>query len=232
MCCVLQPSSKLGQVFLVVSDNDRLFYTFWWKCSRRFYKLRDVIHSILWAFVRELKIWRQQRQQQRHKSMIWLVEWRKIIVLHVRHAFWCNVLTWSAKRRGEIFIFEVLTTTGARSSKSFLLCLYTKTICAKQPKVHSAYFVQRDQHGIIARDLTQSSILMRRFPCSGRRSFLSSLLSCLLLCMSYKLRNGEEYSTTTSPPTLRGVTFLYRGTLRSVSPISFMHPILGEMTWN
>ena len=60
----------------------------------------------------------------------------------------------------EIFIFEVLTTTGARSSKSFTLCLVMKTIRAKQAKVHSAYFVQRDQHGIIAKDLTQSSILM------------------------------------------------------------------------
>ena len=30
----------------------------------------------------------------------------------------------------------------------------TKTIRAKQAKVHSAYFVQRDQHAIIARDLT------------------------------------------------------------------------------
>ena len=29
-----------------------------------------------------------------------------------------------------------------------------KTIRAKQAKVHSAYFVQRDQHGIIAKDLT------------------------------------------------------------------------------
>ena len=51
----------------------------------------------------------------------------------------------------EIFIFEALTTTQARNSKSFLLWLYMKTIRAKQAKVHSAYFVQRDQHGIIAR---------------------------------------------------------------------------------
>jgi len=29
-----------------------------------------------------------------------------------------------------------------------------KTTRAKQAKVHFAYFVQRDQHGIIARDLT------------------------------------------------------------------------------
>ena len=60
----------------------------------------------------------------------------------------------SAKRRREIFTFEVLTTTGARSSKSFILCLYMKTIRAWQAKVHSVYLVQRDQHGIIEKDLT------------------------------------------------------------------------------
>ena len=55
-------------------------------------------------------------------------------MLHVQHAFWCNGLTWSAKRRREIFIFEVLTTTRARNSKSFLLSLYMKIIRAKQAK--------------------------------------------------------------------------------------------------
>ena len=45
-------------------------------------------------------------------------------------------------------------TTGACSSKSFILCPFMKTIIAKQAKVHSAYFAQRDKHGIIARDLT------------------------------------------------------------------------------
>ena len=66
----------------------------------------------------------------------------------------------SAKRRREIFILEVLTTTRARSSKSFTLCLYIRT---KQAKVQFASFVQRDQNGIIAKyliNLTQSSILM------------------------------------------------------------------------
>ena len=100
---------------------------------------------------RAFKIWWRQRQRQRHKSMIWLVEWRKTIVLQVQHAFWCNVLTKSAKRRREIFIFAVLTTTRARSRKSFTL--YMKTIRTKQAKVHFAYSVQRDQHGIIAKDL-------------------------------------------------------------------------------
>ena len=74
------------------------------------------------------------------------------MVLNVRHTFSCNALMYSTKRRREIFIFEVLTTTRAHNSKCFLLCLYMKTIGAKQAKVHSAYFVQHDQHGIIAKD--------------------------------------------------------------------------------
>ena len=36
----------------------------------------------------EFKKWRKQWQRQRHKSIIWLVEWWKVIVLHVRHLFW------------------------------------------------------------------------------------------------------------------------------------------------
>ena len=63
----------------------------------------------------------------------------------------------------------------ARSNKSFTLCLYMKTIRTKQAKVQFAYFVQRDRHGVITKDLTQSSILMWRFRCSCRRSFLISL---------------------------------------------------------
>ena len=97
---------------------------------------------------REFKKWRQQRQRQRYRSKIWLAEWRNIIA---RHALWCNFLTSSAKRRREIFIFEVLTTLRANSSKSLIICLYMKTIRARQAKAHFAYFVPRDQHGIIAK---------------------------------------------------------------------------------
>ena len=57
------------------------------------------------------------------------------------------------------FIFEVLTTTRAHSSKSFILNFYMKIIRAKQAKGHFAYFGQRDQHGIIAIHLTQRKIL-------------------------------------------------------------------------
>jgi len=75
-------------------------------------------------------------------------------VLHVQHAFWCNFWTKSAKQEREIFVFEDLTTTQALSTKSFILCLYMKTIRAKQAKTHFVYFVQRGQLGIIAKKLT------------------------------------------------------------------------------
>ena len=44
----------------------------------------------LFLDMKEFEKWRQQRQRQRHKPMIWLVQRGKIIVLHVRHAFWCK----------------------------------------------------------------------------------------------------------------------------------------------
>ena len=115
--------------------------------------------SFCWGWIyRVFKKW--LRQWQRHKSMIWLVEWGKIIVLHVRHAFWCNFLTQAAKRRREIFIFEILTTTWIRSSKCFVVCRCMKIIRAKeQAKVLFAYFVQRDQLEITTKYLTWRRIL-------------------------------------------------------------------------
>ena len=67
--------------------------------------------------------------------------------------------TKSPKRRREILIFEVLTTTPARSNKSFILCFYTKSIRARQAKVHLAYLVQCDQHVKIATHLTLRKVL-------------------------------------------------------------------------
>ena len=40
---------------------------------------------------REFKKWRQERLRRHHKSTIWLMEWRTIIVLHVRHPFWWKI---------------------------------------------------------------------------------------------------------------------------------------------
>ena len=44
-----------------------------------------IVHLSL-CIIRELKQGRRQRQQRRPKTMIWLVEWGQIIVLHVRYA--------------------------------------------------------------------------------------------------------------------------------------------------
>ena len=67
-----------------------------------------------------------------------------------------------------------------------------KTIRAKQAEVHSAYFVQGDQHGIIAKDLTQSSILRSPFRFSCRRSFSNSLLLSLCRALWRILRAKME----------------------------------------
>ena len=71
-----------------------------------------------------------------------LIGWmRKTIVLHVQHAF--GAIFWRSLPNDdvhEIFTFEVLATTRARSSKSLILCLCMKTIRAKQAKLHFVYF--------------------------------------------------------------------------------------------
>ena len=56
-----------------------------------------------------------------------------------------------------------------------------KTIRTKQAKAQFAYFVQRDQHGLIAKDLINAKFnLMWRFRCSCRRSFFNSLLLAMV----------------------------------------------------
>ena len=66
---------------------------------------------------------RRQQQRRCQKIMIWLVEWGKIIVLHLQHAFMYNCLRYFAKWRREISEFNVLTTTWTHNSyfNSFIL---------------------------------------------------------------------------------------------------------------
>ena len=98
---------------------------------------------------REFKKWRRQRRRQRHKSTIWLVERAARATRFLVQLFdlVCQTTTWN-------LIFEVLRTTRARSCKSFIFCLCMKTVRVKQAKVQFAYFLHRDQLGIIAKDLT------------------------------------------------------------------------------
>ena len=65
---------------------------------------------------------RRQRQKRRQKTMIWLVEWRKLIVLHVRHALEYNSLTLSPNHK--FSKFKVLTTTWTHNSKSVIRYIY------------------------------------------------------------------------------------------------------------
>ena len=59
----------------------------------------------------------------------------------------------------KFFILEPLVTTQARSSKSLILWLNTKTIRGNQVKGHFAHFVQRPQLGIIAKHLSNRKVL-------------------------------------------------------------------------
>ena len=54
-------------------------------------------------------------------------------------------------------------TTRARSSKSFILFLYIKSIRANQVKGHFAYFVQCDQHNEVTKHLTHLKLLFQSY---------------------------------------------------------------------
>ena len=90
--CTPIPQS-LSFALSTISTSPYFLLVSWWNVSKNFK-------------VREVKKW--QHQGQGHitdKSMIWLVEWGKIIMLHVQDAFWCNTfLTFSAKRQCKIII--------------------------------------------------------------------------------------------------------------------------------
>ena len=69
--------------------------------------------SFYLSFIREFWHQRRERQRQRHKLRIWLVECGKIIVLHVRHALMNKSVPSSAKQQREITIYTVLMNTWA-----------------------------------------------------------------------------------------------------------------------
>ena len=132
---------------------------------------------------REFKKWRRQRPRQRHKSMIWMVEWGKIILLHMWHAFWCNF--WRSLQ--ENVKFSYLKFWWQRKYFSFSSFTW-KPFVPKKPEVHFACFVKRYKHGIIVKtlNLMKSSILTSRFHCSNRRSFLNSLVLWMMLAIRWK----------------------------------------------
>ena len=90
---------------------------------------------------REFKKWRRQRPRQYHKLMIWLIEWGKIIVLHVRHDFWCNF--WCSLPKDDV-TFSYLRFWRQRESAAInfsFSALTWKAFVPKKQKVHCACFV-------------------------------------------------------------------------------------------
>ena len=120
--------------------------------------------------------WHQQRQ--RHKSMIWLVECGKIIVLHVRHAFWCNFFhvvcittTWKFQFWGSDNASRQLQTFQSLPLRENHSCYASESAlrvsCTTWPTWNNCKTL----------NLMRSSSLMQGFRCSSRRSFLNSLSS-------------------------------------------------------
>ena len=58
----------------------------------------------------------------------------------------CQMTTWNFRTSGSY--------DNVSGRKSFLLSLYMKTILEKQAKAHFTYFIQSDQHGLIAKHLS------------------------------------------------------------------------------
>ena len=71
---------------------------------------------------------RRLLQRQRQKAVILLVKRTKMIVRHVRHAFFNNSLPYSSKLLREMTKFKVLTATWTNYSESFSLTLYFKSV--------------------------------------------------------------------------------------------------------
>ena len=104
--------------------------------------------------------------------MIWLVEWGKVIVLHVRHALWCNlwrslpedVVKFWRQRKPAAIMFHYLPFHKSHS------CQINKSA------LHLFRITRQTWNNRKTVNPTQSSILMCRFRCSNRRRFLNSLL--------------------------------------------------------
>ena len=106
--------------------------------------LSEVLYIAFWRLqwsIREFKKWRRQLPRQRHKLMIWLVEWGKIIVLHVRHDFLYN--SWRSLPKDDVK-FSYLRFWRQRKSAAinFSFSGFTsKAFVPKKQKVHFACFV-------------------------------------------------------------------------------------------
>ena len=119
---------------------------------------------------------KRQREWLCSRSEPWLVAWGEKIVRHVLHAFWCYLLDEVCQTTTWNFQIWGSSDNATHNRKSFILCLYVKTVRSNQVKEYFTYFLQSDQHGIITRYLTTAKYYLTCRSCrSSCRSFLNSL---------------------------------------------------------
>ena len=130
-----------------------------------------------WGDKRELNKWRRQRPRQRHKSMTWLLEWEKIIVLHVRPLF--DAIFWRSLSN-DVVKFSYLRFWRQRELAALNLSFFAfawKTFVPSKRKWTSPilYITWPTWNHRKTLNITQRSIFTWRFRCNRRRSFLNSL---------------------------------------------------------
>ena len=118
--------------------------------------------------IREFKIWRRQRQQQRHKSMIWLVEWESNRAARAARflvqpwldwpvpSFNYGAMFWRSLPNDDVKL-SYLRFWRQRELAAVNLSFFAitwKPFLPSRRKCSSPIFVQRDQHGIIAKHFT------------------------------------------------------------------------------
>ena len=110
--------------------------------------------------------------------MIWLVEWRKIIVLHVQHGLLTIVWRKSAKWQREISKFKVLTTTWTHNRNSFIVYVYFNGASTSPFAACSVNNNGFEEEAVKTRIVTTSQMTLKwRFLCRCRRCGLSSVIS-------------------------------------------------------
>ena len=119
----LENPKKMHWLLMTMTDVE--FITIWLLNSQLEGRVQWHISRHLYMSVNtSFKHQRQERQRQRHKLRIWLVECGQTIVLHVRHAVMNKSVSSSAKQQREFTTFTVLMSTWAYNRKSLVLCIY------------------------------------------------------------------------------------------------------------
>ena len=120
--------------------------------------------------------------------MIWLVERGKTIMLRMRHAFWCDVLTYLPNDKVKFSYLEFWQKQELEAINFHYLSLHENHSCQASESAVRLFCTTWNNRKTL--NLTQSLILMWRFRCSCLRSFLNSLFWCEARCTVVILEQG------------------------------------------